>query len=76
MQAILRSFPRSCCEKSGVTGKFFFLLFNSVLGIDILSLLPRYADPRQHSFGAVLEEFELRDAIENIFSGRPEAMVF
>lgn len=28
------------------------------------------------SFGAVLEEFELRDAIENIFSGRPEAMVF
>lgn len=29
-----------------------------------------------HSFGAVMEEFELRDAIENIFSGRPEAMVF
>ncbi|KAH0498796.1 hypothetical protein TgHK011_006031 [Trichoderma gracile] len=31
---------------------------------------------RCYGFGAVLEEFELRDAIENIFSGRPEAMVF
>lgn len=24
MRAILKSFPRSCCEKSGVTGKSFF----------------------------------------------------
>ncbi|KAL7930838.1 hypothetical protein V8C35DRAFT_283065 [Trichoderma chlorosporum] len=31
---------------------------------------------RCYGFGAVMEEFELRDAIENIFSGRPEAMVF
>ncbi|KAH6610893.1 hypothetical protein Trco_000913 [Trichoderma cornu-damae] len=29
-----------------------------------------------YGFGAVMEEFELRDAIENILSGRPEAMVF
>lgn len=31
---------------------------------------------RCYGFGAVMEEFELRDALENIFSGRPEAMVF
>jgi hypothetical protein len=29
-----------------------------------------------NSFGAVLEEFEVRDALENAFSMKPEVMVY
>jgi hypothetical protein len=35
---------------------------------DRLTALPR--------FGAVLEEFEVRDALENVFSMKPDVMVY